>query len=323
MNDVETKPLYPFTVFTATYNRAHTLHRVFESLQAQTFRNFEWVIVDDGSNDDTDKLVSDWSLCSNFHIRYIRQNHAGKNFAFNRGVKEAKGKYFAEIDSDDALKTHALERVNFHWLSIPPEISDNYFAVFAFCEDEHGNLIGQQFTESPCDYDFRKFNYSRKYRSEKWRCFRTEVLRKFPFREDAKECHIFESTLFCEIAKFYKVRFINEVLRIYFLSEPSLTRQIKHPMHNAEGWRLSILYTLNNDLDFFTRRPLHFLRKAMNFARFSFHCKLSLSKQFDELTAYLAKLLWLFTLPIALLTFFLDKFRGNTPEAAEMLRHQE
>ena len=69
---------YIFTVFTASYNRAHTLHRVYESLRVQTFRDFEWLVVDDGSTDATGELLKKWQAEANFPFRYIYQQNQGK-----------------------------------------------------------------------------------------------------------------------------------------------------------------------------------------------------------------------------------------------------
>ena len=103
-----------FTVFTPTYNRAYTLHRVYESLKAQTYRDFEWLIVDDGSNDNTRELIQKWQNESLFSIRYIYQQNSGKHIAFNRAVREAKGELFLTLDSDDACVEEALERFKYH-----------------------------------------------------------------------------------------------------------------------------------------------------------------------------------------------------------------
>lgn len=81
------------TVFTPTYNRAATLARVYESLQRQTFRDFEWLIVDDGSEDETAELVERWRSTCSFPIRYLWQPNQGKHVAFNRGVELAQGEY--------------------------------------------------------------------------------------------------------------------------------------------------------------------------------------------------------------------------------------
>src|ERR1700736_1708087 len=92
-----------FTVFTPTYNRAHTLHRVFNSLKAQSFRDFEWVLVDDGSTDNTEELAELWIKTADFPIRYFWQKNSGKHIAYNFGIREARGQMFAVLDSDDAL----------------------------------------------------------------------------------------------------------------------------------------------------------------------------------------------------------------------------
>ena len=80
---------YRFTVFTPTFNRADTLSRVYDSLSAQTFDDFEWLIIDDGSTDGTRKLVTSWQHDSTFPIRYLHQPNAGKHLAHNWAVEEA------------------------------------------------------------------------------------------------------------------------------------------------------------------------------------------------------------------------------------------
>ena len=304
------------TVFTATYNRAHTLHRVYESLQAQTFRNFEWVICDDGSSDDTGEVVNRWLREAIFPIRYFKLEHGGKHFAYNLGVREAQGEYFVEVDSDDALKFNALERANHHWQQIPSAERGGYFAVLFCCEDENGKRLGTPFPDDPTDYDYRTFNHSQVYRSEKLRCIRTATLRQCPFTEEVRDSYVPESIVFCEIAKSYRARFSNEILRIYYQDVPSIMRQPVHPMRNMEGLRIAIRYSLNNDLDFFRVKPFDFVRKAMNFARFSMHYGISPVRQISSLDNSFGRLLWLLMLVPAFLVFCLDVLRGRTPAAA-------
>ena len=104
---------FAFTVFTATYNRVSLLPRLHESLRTQTFQNFEWIIVDDGSTDDTRQLITSWSSASPFPIRYIWKPNGGKHTAINVGVRKATGYLFAAIDSDDYYVPEALERMLF------------------------------------------------------------------------------------------------------------------------------------------------------------------------------------------------------------------
>lgn len=122
---------YTFTIFTPTYNRASTLHRVYESLVCQTFQDFEWLIVDDGSTDNTKEVVEEWQNSASFPIRYYWQNNQGKHIAFNFGVQEARGELFLTLDSDDACKPFALDRLKYHWDRIPICERDRFSAVTA------------------------------------------------------------------------------------------------------------------------------------------------------------------------------------------------
>lgn len=100
------------TVFTPTYNRAHLLHRVRQSLLQQNFVDFEWLIVDDGSTDETEQLVQSW-ITQNpiIPIRYIKKTNGGKHTAINTGVQAAAGELFVILDSDDQLLPDALKLI--------------------------------------------------------------------------------------------------------------------------------------------------------------------------------------------------------------------
>ena len=91
------------TVFTATYNRANTITRLFESLKNQSFKNFEWLIVDDGSTDYTEAIVESFDPLGDFPIRYIKKENGGKHTAYNIGLNEARGSLFFNVDSDVLL----------------------------------------------------------------------------------------------------------------------------------------------------------------------------------------------------------------------------
>ena len=88
-----------FTVFIPTYNRRHTLLRLFESLEAQTFRDFEWLVIDDGSTDGTGELLLELESWASFPLRYHYQSNGGKRVASNRAVDLAVGQLFTTVDS--------------------------------------------------------------------------------------------------------------------------------------------------------------------------------------------------------------------------------
>lgn len=103
-----------FTVFTPTYNRGYTLYRLYESLKSQRTIDFEWMIVDDGSTDNTCQLVEKWIREErNFSIRYIKKENGGKPRAINYGIQYAKGRFFFIVDSDDFLLPDAVTKMQY------------------------------------------------------------------------------------------------------------------------------------------------------------------------------------------------------------------
>lgn len=90
-----------FTVFTPIYNRKDKIHRVWESLTQQTYKNFEWIIVDDGSKDDVIPLLVSYKNQAMFPVTILSQENSGKHIAWNRALEIAKGELFVPADSDD------------------------------------------------------------------------------------------------------------------------------------------------------------------------------------------------------------------------------
>jgi glycosyltransferase involved in cell wall biosynthesis len=259
-----TPPL--FTVFTPTYNRAHTLDRVFNSLRAQTLRSFEWLVVDDGSTDNTHELIGQWSKTADFPIRYFRQENAGKHIAFNHALTRAEGEFFTVLDSDDACVPKALERFFHHWNTIPPGERPAFVGVDVLCSDQDGNVIGDPYPSSPFDMDHRTRHYVYKITGEKWGCGLTSILRRYPFPEVAVGQYVPEGLVWLAIGKSYKARAVNEALRIYWneakerrITVDRFTWLTRATLGRWHYYR----WVLNNDLEFFWRAPLRFLHAAV------------------------------------------------------------
>lgn len=128
------------TIFTPTFNRAYTLGRLHESLMRQSFCDFEWVIVDDGSTDGTSDMVRQWTESSPVHIRYYYQDNSGKPAAHNRGVALAEGDLFCCVDSDDYLKDDALKEIWDFWNA---HAQENNIGLLAFRQAVDGTPITQ------------------------------------------------------------------------------------------------------------------------------------------------------------------------------------
>jgi glycosyltransferase involved in cell wall biosynthesis len=295
-----------FTVFTPTYNRAHTLHRVYESLSRQTFRDFEWLIVDDGSDDGTGDLAARWRTTANFPIRYLRQRNRGKHVAFNHGVREAAGRLFLPLDSDDACVAQALERFIHHWESIPEEQKACFTGVTALCTDEAGRPIDRAFPLDVTDSDSLEMRYRFHITGEKWGFHRTDVLRAFPFPEDVPRGYLPEAVVWSRIARIYKTRFVNEALRIYHTDQPSLMRGTG-PERDAASARLADLMVLNEHLDYFKYAPLAFCRSAAQYVRLSTHARTGPAEQFAEISSPLGKALWMTAYPVGLVVYLRDR----------------
>ena len=291
---------YTFTVFTPTHDRRHTLQRVHDSLSAQTFREFEWLIVDDGSTDGTEDLVEGWRAGSPFPIRYLRQESQGKHVAFNRGVREARGRFFLPLDSDDACVPHALERFKHHWDAIPSDRRPGFSAVTALCVDQHGGLVGDPFPAEVIDSDSLEMRYRHKVRGEKWGFQRTEVLLRFPYPVLDQPSYIPESVVWNPIARQYRTRYVNERLRIYYRDERPRSDQVTRaaPATHATGHALWHQTILNDEIDWFRHAPVEFLRSAAHYSRYSLHAGVSLADQARRLRRPLGMILWAAMLPV-------------------------
>jgi glycosyltransferase involved in cell wall biosynthesis len=260
---VEIKPY--FTVFTPTYNRAHLLHRVYNSLNSQTFKDFEWLIVDDGSTDNTKEIVDSYILDGIMDIRYIWQPNGHKKSAFNHGVKEAKGFFFIPADSDDSFEHDTLETFKTAYESLSLDIQQKISGIACLCKDQQGNLIGDKFPKDNWVSNNLEMRYKYHVSGEKWGCVKTSILKDFPFPEI--EGHVPENVIWTPIAKNYDALFINKVLRTYYVNESySITNS--YNIKNAHGHFLLAKNTLENELDYFFYSPLSFIKASVNFTRF-------------------------------------------------------
>src|SRR5574341_530554 len=133
----------PFTIFTPTFNRARFLPGLFDNLKAQTFKDFEWVIVDDGSTDDTQTIISHIARTAPFPVRYFWKENGGKHTAINTGVNVAEGYFFAVMDDDDLYVPEAMERFHHHWESIPIQSRHQFLGVCGLFKYDTGDIMAE------------------------------------------------------------------------------------------------------------------------------------------------------------------------------------
>lgn len=250
------------SVFTPTYNRAKTLKFVFECLLLQTCQNFEWVIVDDGSTDNTRILVDEFrSQTPFFNIVYFYQENKGKHIAINRGVEFAKGELFLIADSDDLFDENTLEIFTYTWNNISNK--DNIGGIWCLSKDINGMCIGNEFPIHILELSYPEMQYKYKIWGEKWHIERTQVLKEFPFPEIEKGAgagfYFGESTIWRRIYKKYKFSTLNIPLRTYISSEDGIMSKMRHNKHRFETLKIGFWEALNEDIDYFFYSPVTFI----------------------------------------------------------------
>ena len=216
------------TVFTPTYNRAYIIENLYNSLLRQTCKDFEWLIVDDGSTDNTEELIADLiNKTNDFPIRYYKKENGGKCRAINYGVDLAKGLLFFNVDSDDYLTDDAIEKV-IKWEESLPK--DKKFCGVV------GNL-GTSPTETPntiSDMPFRDANLLERYfdytdnpiDGERAPVFYTEVQKKYKYPEFEGENFVTPAVTWNRMANDgYLVRVFNDIIWIYEYQSDGITAQ--------------------------------------------------------------------------------------------------
>jgi glycosyltransferase involved in cell wall biosynthesis len=229
------------TIFTPTYNRAYILPQLYQSLKKQTDRNFEWVIVDDGSTDETSTLVSQWIKEAQLDIVYYRQNNQGKHIAINSGLELAKGELFFIVDSDDSLTTDAVEVIRDFWHQ---KGSNLYSGILSYRKFPNGKLVG---TRLPENITHCKLRECCKYGSsgDKVVIYRTDVIGKFRYPKFGNEKFFGESYVFNQIDDDYDMLVMNQPIYLFDYQSDGLSQNFRNLYrNNPRGMRTSMIQSL-------------------------------------------------------------------------------
>ena len=213
------------TIFTPLFNRAHLLGKIYESLYNQTYKEFEWIIVDDGSNDNSKEVVNHFKEShSNFAIHYFYQTNGGKHRAINHGVKEANGELFLILDSDDSLPPNAIETILRYYQQIKDDAS--FGGVAGYMAHHDRAIIGHCSTKGVVDANSLDYRYQYGATGDMCEVFKTSVLKEFPFPEIEGEKFVPEALVWNRIAQKYKLRWFQEVIYYRDYLEGGLTDKI-------------------------------------------------------------------------------------------------
>ena len=244
------------TIITPTYNRAKELKRLYESLLVQTDKDFCWLIVDDGSTDDTESVVQQWIHEDKIPLEYIKKPNGGKHTALNIGIPKIESPWTFIVDSDDYLTENAIEMIN---QKVNSDDSDIICGLAFLRQSSNGNLLTNKVVpQDGMIDDFCHCRYGLDIQGDMAEVWKTNCLKEFPFPEFPNEKFCSEDVVWISMAQKYKMRFYNEVIYMCDYLDGGLTKsRRKQNRMSPKGVMNRGIVQLDADL------PLKYKCKAM------------------------------------------------------------
>ncbi len=305
---------YRFTVFTPTYNRAYTLQRVFDSLMAQTSTHdvFEWIVIDDGSTDDTRELIGTFIEKADFRIRPVYQENRGKNYCHNKAVTMAEGELFLILDSDDAIVPECMEVFWDYWIHIDQNIKDDIYGINCLCKNGYTDeLIGHPVQEGLMD-DAYRWKYANRVFFEAWGALNTKLFKRYLFPEIEGVKFIPEAYLWDSVGNGRKVFATNEILRVVYHQDDGFTNDIIRSYKNHSRGRYIYHKLVINELfwKLMGYNPIRLLKDMIQFGRMGLHSGYGLYKILSDINGFYKKFLFVFCLPLSAYFYYKDGYSG-------------
>lgn len=227
------------TVFTPAYNRAHTLPRTYQSLVEQECKDFVWMIIDDGSTDNTSELVKEWIKRNNgFEIRYIYKENGGMHTAHNVAYENIDTELNVCIDSDDAMAKDAVRKILDKWEVVREK---GYAGIIGLDADFSNNIIGKGFPSELKETTVIGY-YNNGGSGDKKLVYRTDIINQYPpYPVFEGEKYVALAYKYRLIDQQYKMAVLDEVLcNVEYQSDGSSMNMLKQYLKNPKGfafWR--------------------------------------------------------------------------------------
>jgi len=255
--------LKTLTVFTPTYNRAYCLHNCYESLKRQTCKDFVWLIVDDGSSDETKEMVEKWIDENHIEIIYCWQENQGMHGAHNTAYELMNTELNVCIDSDDFMPNDAVEKIITFWIKYG---SDQVSGIIGLDSDTSNRIIG---TKLPHKLKrARLFDLYNKYgvKGDKKLVYRTELAKKYPYPLFKNERYVGLAYKYHMLDKEYELLLMNEVLCcVEYLSDGSSLNMLNQYRKNPKGfafYRKEMMKLPFGSLTFKFRQAIHYVSSS-------------------------------------------------------------
>ena len=235
------------TILTPTYNRAYTLKKAYNSLVKQTNNKFEWLVIDDGSTDNTKKLISKFINEKKIKVRYYYKKNGGKHTALNYGMKKAKGDLILILDSDDYLNNKAIDLVYKYW--------DKYKNSEKICGitflRKISNPIEKNKPFHECISNMIEFKYNKGYLSDMCEIIKRDVYLEFPFPVFENERFLSEFVSVGEMSKKYDMAYVpKEIYYTKYLEDGLSKNWFKLVVNNPLGARANNLLFMSKEFKF-------------------------------------------------------------------------
>ena len=285
------------TLFTPTYNRAHLLSRLYNSILMQDVIDVEWLIVDDGSIDDTEALIENFQKESIINIRYYKKSNGGKHTAINFGLQNAKGELFFIIDSDDVLAENALKIIKTHYQSI--KNNDNICGIVGLSQYiDKQEIVGDFFLRDDWEVSFADIYLKYHLKGDKSVAFKTEVLKKYPFPEKQGIRFVFEAVVWHEMSKKYNVLALNKIVQFVEYQKSGVSDSSFKKWY-IQSLAFSFFHLIKNKTYPLLKYPHHFF---WNYIHLAINSLLSGESYYKQLSL-IDKMLYLILYPRAYYTF--------------------
>lgn len=297
------------SVITPTYNREKTLNRVYNSLLGQTYKNYEWIIIDDGSTDKTYELVEKWIEAKQIRIRYFFQKNSGKHVAVNNAINEAKGEWIIIADSDDAFREDSLEFLLGEYYKIPEKKRDLFSGVSCRCySEDKNNILGDSFPDDNYIFDCKECDFKYKYRidGELWGMIKKSIMLQNPFPEIKNAKFYPESIIWDSISDDYITRYINEPLRYYYRdasNSVTITRKYNRSIENYYLW----LHHINHNFKYFRYNPKLIVKSLIGITMDSKLSRIPWSETIKKINSLLKKICVILLSPLGFILYLFKK----------------
>jgi glycosyltransferase involved in cell wall biosynthesis len=288
------------TIFTPTYNRSYIINQLYKSLLNQTNKDFEWLIIDDGSNDGTESLINSFIKENSISLRYFKQNNGGKHRAINKGLTLAEGELFFIVDSDDYLTKNAISLISEYHEKL---FDDTTLAGVSFRRGyNEKEPIGSKVLFNDFKSNVFDFRYIHKIKGDQAEVYKTEILKNYNFPDYKNEKFCAEGLLWNRLGLKYKILWTSKIVYICNYLEDGLTS--KTIKNRKKSPKYSMLYY--SELEKYRIPYIQKLKANINFWRFSFESKDSIVNKLKRVDILIS----LLGFPIGVLMYLKDNLQS-------------